>query len=403
MNAATFTKVVHEFFESWFKLVALHISKGEITIYVPYSYPTMLRVGESPSHFIAELVGSTEFSPSHKPYKLHLPKKPERFPNTDSFFNPGFDIHIDQKANPQFAVSSQGSTFSNITFCTEYDKATFLKKVNFPISDAKIKSTFSEKPLSIQANGNYLLFRHIDLIRTDSFRVLFRTISTAFVIRKSEEATSLSNWLTQSASFYVSQKGASFDVLGLNFGFDATSEGFARQLASLSYQNISERTIDRFIQTHDPLFAKALGYRRALPQVELQWVDRIADDPMVSKPDYILERDDGFFDILDLKKALLTYKSVTTGKKARIRFNAYVSDLTAQLSGYKRYFSSQKNLERANDEYGIKVRNPQLIGVVGNYDSFQREKVDLALEQYKDSITILSYHELINLLRKRSN
>ena len=164
--------------------------------------------------------------------------------------------------------------------------------------------------------ANYLLFRRVDLIRTDSLRVLFRTISTAFVVRKSEEATNLSSWLIQTAQGYANNKDY-FDILGLNIGFDASYEGFARQLASLSDLKVSEPTIDRLIQTHAHLFAKALGYRRALSQIELQWIKREDNDPIISKPDYFLEREDGFFDILDLKKALL-HKPVTTGKKARI-------------------------------------------------------------------------------------
>ena len=396
MDSETFTTVVHEFFESWLKSIALRISKGEIAIPFPYSYPTMLRVGESPSHFIAELLGSTEISPSQKPYKLHLPQKTERFPNTSLFFNPGFDVPADQKTDMQ---SGQDSGFFDITFCTEYDKAAFLKKVNFPVSNVQIMSADPKIPLLIPTTANYLLFRRVDLIRTDSFRVLFRTISTAFVIRKSEEATNLLNWLTQTAHRNASRRYA-IDILGLNFGFDAPSENFARQLASLSDQDISERTIDRFIQSHTHLFAKALGYRRALSQIELQWIDRKDDDPIVSKPDYLLEREDGFFDILDLKKALLR-KPVTTGKKARIRFNTYVGELTAQISGYERYFHNKENCKWAYNKHDIRVSNPRLIGVVGNYDSFQRDDVDLALEQYKDSITILGYHELISLLRKR--
>ena len=396
MDTKTYTTVVHDFFRSWLKTIATRIFKGDILIPGPYSYPTMLRVGISPSHFIAELLGSTGFISFQKPYKLELIKPLERFPNTALFFNPGFDSPPSENATLHIPDQAQDSSVMNIAFCTEYDEKTFTKKVNFHLAPVKFIPPGVKIPLSMAETANYILFRNVDLIRTDTFRILFRTISTAFVVRKSENASSLSNWLTR-----IAQDRINFDILGLNIGYNASSESFARELASLSDQNVSEPIIDKFIQTHAHLFAKALGYRRALSQLELQWIDRKADDPKISKPDYLLEREDGFFDILDLKKALLKYKSITTGKKARIRFNAYVSELAAQLIGYKRYFYSSKNRKWANDKYGISVSDPQLIGIVGNYDSFQRENVDLALEQYKDSITIFSYHELINLLRKR--
>ena len=410
MDSATFIKTVGDFFESWLKSVAFRINDGEMKIAEPHSYPTVLRVGESPSHYIAELLGSTEISPFHEDYELQRPTAPEKCENTSSFFNPGFDVDPDQKSCIQFSDSVQCRAFVGIALCTEYDKTIFSNKVSFPISNVKWMPQDAEIPLSIPPSVNYILFRHVDLIRTDSFRVLFRTISTAFVVKKSSQKNELLDWLTRTSLDpsinipYIAQSRQGHpDILGLNVGFNASSESFARQLASLSDQNITEPVIDKFVQAHADQFASALGYRRALSQIELQWVDREPGDPEVSKPDYLMERGDGHFDILDLKKAALKYKSVTVGKKARIRFNSYVSELIAQLNGYERYFNSEANREWAINQYRVRVKKPLLIGVVGNYDNFIRENVDLALEQYKDNIAVLSYQDVTDLLRKGSS
>jgi len=77
-----------------------------------------------------------------------------------------------------------------------------------------------------------------------------------------------------------------------------------------------------------------------------------------------------------------------------------VSDLIGQLDTYKRYFEQEKNKEWALKKYGVKIKNPRLIGIVGNYDNFLQDEVDLVLRQYKDDIVIISYSDLINLLRK---
>ena len=45
------------------------------------------------------------------------------------------------------------------------------------------------------------------------------------------------------------------------------------------------------------------------------------------------------------------------------------------------------------------IDNPKLYGIVGNYDNFKREDVNLALGQYKDNIILISYNDLIDLLR----
>src|SRR6476659_10009838 len=105
MDATTFTRVVQDFFETWLKSIAVRIDKGEIQIIEPYSYPTMLRVGESPSHFIAELLGETRISASKKAYKLQVPNTPETFPDTAAFFNPGFDSGARKRACLQFLDS----------------------------------------------------------------------------------------------------------------------------------------------------------------------------------------------------------------------------------------------------------------------------------------------------------
>jgi len=176
---------------------------------------------------------------------------------------------------------------------------------------------------------------------------------------------------------------------------------FARELTSLTDQNVNERIIDRFIQAHSKHFSNALGYKKALSKVELKWMDGDSTDPKSSSPDYLMQRKDGYFDILDLKTSMLKYNSLTRGGKSRCRFNAYVSELIAQLIGYERYFKRDKNSKWVYDTHGIKIQNPRLIGIVGNYDNFIREDVDLALEQYKDNITILSYADLTNLLRNQ--
>jgi hypothetical protein len=408
VDSVTFINTVGDFFDTWLKSVALRINRGEIRIDEPYSYPTVLRVGKSPSHYIAELLGSTDIPPFHQNYKLRRPRSPEKCKSTTSFFNPGFEVGPGQKSCIQFADSVQCRAFVGFALCTEYDKALFEKKVNFSISDVIIMPPDAEVPLSIPPSVNYILFSHTDLVRTDSFRVLFRTISTAFLVKRSSTQDELLNWLTRTAldpsvniPYMALSRQGHPDILGLNVGFDASSEGFARQLASLSDQDIDEPVIDRFIQAHANQFAGALGCKRALSQVELQWIEREPDDPKVSKPDYLLEREDGYFDILDLKRAALRYK-LTVGKKARLRFSSYVGELIAQLKGYERFFRSAANRKWAMDNYGVKVRSPRLIGVVGNYDSFVRENIDLALEQYKDSVVILSYQEIVHLLRKRT-
>ena len=115
-----------------------------------------------------------------------------------------------------------------------------------------------------------------------------------------------------------------------------------------------------------------------------------------------MEREDGFFDILDLKKALLKQSITVKARPRGIRFNWYVSNLIAQLMDYRRYFDCKTNREWAHSNHGIKVNNPFLIGVVGNFDTYKKERVDLALEPYRDNIVIHSYQNIVDLLHYKS-
>jgi hypothetical protein len=134
----------------------------------------------------------------------------------------------------------------------------------------------------------------------------------------------------------------------------------------------------------------------------LHWIEKKYENPDEdSKPDYLMERLDGKFDILDLKTGAIRYKSLTKGGKARIRFVDYVDELVAQLVVYKRYFGSLANKEWAYEKYGIQTDNIRLIGIVGNQNNFIQKEVSAALKKYADEIVILSYPDLVALLRKR--
>ena len=109
-------------------------------------------------------------------------------------------------------------------------------------------------------------------------------------------------------------------------------------------------------------------------------------------------RADGGYDILDLKKALIP--SVTVGTKNRLRFSAYATELIAQLDGYRRYFSSPENGSWMRDQGIVAAANLRLIGIVGNHNNFDRNNVDIAIGPYRDNLAIISYSEVVNLLKQ---
>jgi len=393
MNFSSFVETTGDFFEGWFRSIAFELARGTLRALGPYSYPTNFRIGESAHHFVGELCGSTEI-PEPELYRLNKPKRPERVEEISSFFNPGFSV---PRAKAGIVnISATDSTITGMALCTPFDQEVFQKKISFPLASTQIRGPNATVPLVFAPMADRICFQSVDLVRADSFRIFFRTISTAIVVRKDLSKDGLLDWLSAKRGESLRNKMP----LGIN-GYDSSSESFSRELASLADQDIDEPVIDAFIQSHAGYFARALGYKRALNQIRLLWADRCADDPKESVPDYLMQRADGYYDILDLKRALLPGRAVTRGEKPRIRFNAYVGELIGQLAGYQRYFTRQKNSNWAFTKHGVKLKDARLIGVVGNYDTFQREAVDVALEQYRDNIALLSYADVVALSRRR--
>ena len=94
-------------------------------------------------------------------------------------------------------------------------------------------------------------------------------------------------------------------------------------------------------------------------------------------------------------------KKTKNGGFVRVRFNDYVSELISQLKDYERYFSyaENHNWSIVNKKIRIDPERLKLIGIVGNYNNFDRIQVNKALMAYDKRIAILSYNDLVNLMR----
>ncbi len=396
MNFGEFCSTVKKFFEESLQNVNEEIRNGNIKIKVDYSFPSYLRIGESPQHWMAELTGASEMINVNN-YGLEAPNVSEKHENTSAFFNPGLDIEDSMKPVSNI-VAVKGVGFVNLCVATNYDYTAFKKFINLETSSTEVRLDSAEVPITIQPDCKTIFFYNVDLIRTENFKLFFKSIPTAIAVKKNITRNELKQFLKQLVNKLFKSRPPT--IFGINIGYSYSSEKFARDLLSLTNQPINEPIIDGFIQKHLKFFTKGLGYQRGLSQTELKILEGDFGDKECLKPDYLMLRNDGFYDILDLKTSALKKKSITIGDTSRMRFNAYVSELISQLVGYERYFKLEKNYKWVLKKYGIKIRNPKLIGIVGSFQNFDRSQVDLALEQYKDNIAILSYSDLINLLRK---
>lgn len=390
MNAKEFTETVGDFFDRWLMSLANSLVMGTAWMSSDrYSFPKVLRVAETPHHFIAELCGA------HKPIRpekarLQRPTATEKFKSTAEFFNCGF------KFGEGAFKMSDGTQLQCMTLATGYDEEVYRRKIQFPLHDTINKSRYSNTPLEVPPHVTKCLLSDVTIVRTDDVRVLYRTIHTAVCAAKTGiRPSELTQWL-QAVCVKSFRDGRSF---GLDLRYSPSSYSFGRELCSLLDQNVTEPILDSFIRSHGHYFKKALGYTDLLTQPSLPWVSRTDSDPIESIPDYLLKRPDGYWDILDLKRAALRYKSIVRGMPARPRFIDYVSEMIAQLVRYRTYFDAPANAQWAKVNLGVDIKHVKLVGVVGNYDTFDSHEVGLAMKQYSEDIVVMSYSDIINLLR----
>ncbi|MFK4388803.1 hypothetical protein ABH916_000731 [Peribacillus frigoritolerans] len=159
--------------------------------------------------------------------------------------------------------------------------------------------------------------------------------------------------------------------------------------------NIRETTIGEFLFQNPSFIQKAFSCKQFLYEKELDWIEGNPNlDEKFINPDMLLEKDDGYFNICDLKLPKLNKKNLTKGKHKRRRFVDDVQEGIAQLANYEEYFHFDKNKELAKSKFNIEVLHPELILIVGNYENLKAEEVREATRSLKSNYRIIDYDTL---------
>lgn len=164
------------------------------------------------------------------------------------------------------------------------------------------------------------------------------------------------------------------------------------QLQSLVlFQNLRETTIGEFIKLHPEVVKAAFKSEHFEYEPYLEWLehDGTCTDTAIN-PDLLVKRSDGYYDIYDLKTAMLDNKSLTKAKRSRRRFIDYVEEGISQLANYREYFEYLRNAEYAKAKYGIEVKNPRLVLVVGSWENAHVDEVNQACRKY-NNVQVIDY------------
>jgi hypothetical protein len=160
------------------------------------------------------------------------------------------------------------------------------------------------------------------------------------------------------------------------------------------FPGLHETTIGEFMNQHPEVIKRVFNAMNFEYEPYLEWKehDGTVQDAAIN-PDLMIQRKDGYYDIYDLKTALLQKKKITKGERRRRRFIDYVEEGVSQLANYREYFCYEQNASHAKEKYGIEVKDPNLVLVVGSYENSDPDQVIQACRKY-NNVHIVDYDTL---------
>lgn len=163
------------------------------------------------------------------------------------------------------------------------------------------------------------------------------------------------------------------------------------------FPSLHETTIGEFMNQHPEVIRMAFDAMDFKYEPYLEWKehDGTVQDTAIN-PDLMIQRKDGYYDIYDLKTALLHKKKITKGERRRRRFIDYVEEGVSQLANYREYFRYEQNARHAKAKYGIEVKDPNLVLVVGSHENSDHDQVIQASRKY-DNVYIMDYDTLCQI------
>lgn len=382
---------VENIITQWYKSVQTEVINGKLTSSSEIFCSPKLAIYSSPHHYIIELTGSHSIRTFKK---LITSKKVEKILDSTSHLNGGTIIKNSNLLKACIRIDATDGAFSNIDLLSSIDYQNIQSKLKTQLLLTSLMND-SDVAIIVGENATRQKFVNCNLIRADKFKLYYRKLSAVLLLKKKTPLNDIVAFLKESLVTSHPNETLYFGI----HSEKARSLKISQELLSLANQSVHETIIDKFLADHAVDFSAALGYKRALSNVTLKIIDGEGWDKTELIPDYLLEKHDGSYDILDLKLGLID--KTTTGKKSRLSLSAYTNKLVSQLNGYKKYFSTPGNCQWAKDNHRINIGpNVLLIGIIGNQNSFFREEINEALEVYKENILLFSYNELNELLRK---
>lgn len=236
----------------------------------------------------------------------------------------------------------------------------------------------------------------------------FKYVLGMQVVKKSIKDKHYSRYLKNrlNRSIIETLESSKFGLLGVVFCKSPLDQRYcisAQFLNIFLFPELRETTIGEFLRIN-PLFLKtAFSCKSFIYEPEFEWIEgNLNSIDRSINPDLMIESDDRYFHICDLKTAMLDKENITTGGHSRRRFISKVQDGIAQLGNYREYFEYEANKQLALSKYGIRISDPNLILVVGSYENASPEEIREASRMATNKLLIIDYDTLNTMFLRNS-
>lgn len=395
MNFGKFVKLNLKIWNQYFRKISSLINQRKMALKEgTLFFPNMALFTETDKHYILELLGATKDF-------CGLEVKTHKESSTLKYL---YQFETKQ-TGPSFALGARDTGFSYLFLSRQADLDALRKR--FAFSEkwlSRLNSTSGSGPVfSFKESfkscfiDNCLLVNRSREIYRAKYVLHLRIVSKTH--DKKEYLNDLSKALYK--PFLHQRTVHTQELRGIHFVRNVIDESYvlSGQFTNLFlFPGLAETTIGKFLEKHPIFINRAFSCKRFLYEKEFEWIEGNPDPKEKSiKPDLMLERTDGFFDICDLKTAALDKQSITKDEHRRRRFIDDVHEGTAQLANYEDYFNYEKNRLNAESKYGVKTKNPKLILIVGNYENSRRDEIAEASRALKPNYFIIDY-DTVNAL-----
>ncbi len=389
-----FIKITEDLWSQYLSNVQAYLYTGKLSLNEGFVvlFPNILLITATKEHYLVELVGANKKFQGLT-VKRHKEDSTSRYLHQ---FSPA-------EGEAMFNVGGGGSSFRYLCLAHMID-------LNALESRFPAIKLFRSRLVLNKPEGYGCLFKflpnfsstHINnCILVNRRESLFRAkhILSLIIVKKNIQKSEYRKYVEN--VFNNQQKITGVHVCSEKLETNIVMAGQLQNLYLLP--GLRETTIGEFINTHSDVLSKAFNTDKYIYEPYFPWIEGPNENQNHAiNPDLLIQRADGYFDIVDLKTAALMKRKLTKGPRNRRRFIDYVNEGIAQLANYREYFTYDKNKEYARNKYGVELMEPNLILVVGNYENFDPSEIDESARQLDKSIIIVNYDAIIQSLISES-